>query len=828
MQTSLLARLGAYFALEDAPNLRERVYEALCLVSALITFLVIIPVNALQALPVSVNAASLGFGGASMGLWLLARRGRRYPTALILALLLLLGATWFPNAGTDGSIPFYFFIPVCCAALLFDGRRMWVLVLLVLAEAMGLVVLETMRPDLVTPFASPHDRTVDVLTGILVSGLSVVLVIRLAALGYRRERERLRVALKSLAETEERFSEIFRSSPDALYIFEPHGRGLLDINDGFTRLTGWTRDAAVGRTGAELGLWVDEEDRQRMYALLSRGGSASGFICRFRSKEGRVFWGSTSVAYVQYGATRAVLMTTRDVTELIESQHAVAESRAQLSTLVNSTDDPIWLVDADEFRLTLFNASFAAMAQLHLRRAPVVGMLLDELLPVSAAGEWRGFYHRVLDEGPFTIEYTIPRQDQVFLHSFSPVRVDGRVTGIAVFGRDITERKRADAERERMELQLFEAQKMESLGRLAGGVAHDFNNMLAGIMGYADLLLHQEEDPGRRHDLEAIIQAASRSAELTSKLLAFGRRGRNIVEAVDLNAIVRESLAMLRPTFGEGLSVDLHLDTTWFVDADPAQMNQLMVNLCINANDAMPHGGRLCIRTRDARFAQAPNPDLPPGEYVELIVEDTGVGMSDEVRQRIFEPFFTTKVDDAAPGTGLGLSTVYGIVHLYRGAIDVQSTPGHGARFVVLLPKGILAPAMREVPPPNGTGAGLVLIVEDEPLLRRFASTALVRLGYRTLTANDGDEATEIFRARHTSLTGVLLYLRMPRKNGRDTFLAMRDIDPSVPILICSGYGDNEEAQGLISLGARGLLPKPYRVSDLADQMTRLTRVAQG
>jgi two-component system, cell cycle sensor histidine kinase and response regulator CckA len=201
---------------------------------------------------------------------------------------------------------------------------------------------------------------------------------------------------------------------------------------------------------------------------------------------------------------------------------------------------------------------------------------------------------------------------------------------------------------------------MDSLGSLAGGVAHDFNNMLGGIMGYTDLLMAGEPDPARQEQLKAILQAATRSSELTRKLLAFARRGKNIVESVDLNAAVRESMAMLMPSLGHDVATTLKLQAAHHVDADPTQLNQVIVNLCINAAEAMPEGGTLVVGTGDVVLDATSSMlwDLKPGPYVELTVTDSGVGMTDKVRQRIFEPFFTTKDGGTASGTGLGLPTV--------------------------------------------------------------------------------------------------------------------------------------------------------------------------
>jgi len=821
----LASRFGAYFLPDNPHDLRERFYEGLCLVAAVLSIGVVLPVNAAQSLPVTINVALTIFGGLSAWLWVLARRGHTFPGLFLVAQLGVLGVGWFPNAGSHGSVPYYFFVPLCYSILLFDGVRAWAFCALVLAEPIGLTVLEHQVPGLLTPFQSERDRLIDISTGLVVSGVTCSLIIWMAVTSYRRERQRLRVALDALTRSEDRFEKMFQVNPDAVFLFDAEKGTFTDVNHGFTQLTGWRREDTMNRTATDLGLWVDLSARDQFQDAVQSSRTVHSFRARFRRRSGEIFWGSVSLSLVEDDGRILALATTRDITGQVNAERENAESRAQLSTLINSTDDMIWLVEPTAFRLTLFNRAFSQKHEADLGVAPRLGLAPEDFLPPALAEEWRGFYRRALDEGAFTIEYTLPGTDSFTLHSFSPVRAADRTVGVAVFGKDITERRHDQEQREHMELQVAEAQRMESLGRLAGGVAHDFNNMLGGIMGYADLLLQDEDDQQRRQDLEAILQAATRSAELTRKLLAFGRRGRNIVEAVDLNAILQDSAAMLRPSFRPDVVVSIEPECSWSIDADPSQMNQLVVNLCVNGNEAMPEGGWLRLRTSDVHLDAGASGALPPGDYVELTVSDTGIGMPDEVRARIFEPFFTTKVRGSSPGTGLGLSTVYGIVHLHHGSIDVISAPGEGTTFVVRMPKGVLDPrAPSDDTRAAGRGHGLVLVVEDEPLLRRFAREALGKLGYDTVTAVDGEEGVAIFAERHGELAGVLLDLKMPRKDGRETFLAFRELNPTVPVLICSGYGDNEEAQGLISLGARGLLPKPYRLNDLAEQLSSFSR----
>ena len=820
--TQAIQRFGALFVPDAARELREQFYKVLCLVSALLTFALVIPTNVLQHMTLTATALAAVFGALSFALWAAARRGRYYPLVFLVALLVALNLEWVPNGGSFGSTPFYFFVPLCYVVFLFEGARRWVLTSVVLGNALALMGGEWLHLFRAAAFIDDADRYAGLMIGLIVSGFACTMTIWLVVAGYRRERERLGVTVDALTQSEARFARMFQVNPDALLLQDFETRRFVDVNEGFARLSGWTRDETVGRTTDELALWVDQAERQRMVSTFMTERLVQGFVAQFRRKDGRRLWCSLSAGMLEYGGTHVLLMAARDVTEQITAQREVAESRAVLSTLFNSTDDLVWLVDPTTLALTAFNAAFAATVRQGLGIEPRLGRPIADFVPPDHVEEWHTLYRRALDESHFTLEYPVPGTDTVMLHSFSVIRHDGRATGIAVFGKDITEMKKAEARREQMEFQLLEAQKMESLGSLAGGVAHDFNNMLGGIMGYADMLLADETDPQKREDLEAILQAANRSAELTRKLLAFGRRGKNIVEATDLNAIVREALAMLRPTIRADLEVEPDLAATWTVDGDPAQLSQVVVNLCINANEAMPGGGHLRVRTRNVPASGGTDAQGAGQDMVELEVSDTGVGMTDEVRARLFEPFFTTKTRGRAPGTGLGLPTVYGVVHMHHGTIDVTSAPGQGAVFTIRLPRGTLVAKAPQAPAAHPTGRGRILVVEDEPLLRKLAANALGKLGYDAITAADGEEGIEQFRLHHETLRGVLLDLKMPRKNGREAFMVFREIDAAVPVLICSGFGDNEEAQGLITLGAKGLLPKPYRIAQLGEMLSRL------
>jgi nitrogen-specific signal transduction histidine kinase len=380
---------------------------------------------------------------------------------------------------------------------------------------------------------------------------------------------------------------------------------------------------------------------------------------------------------------------------------------------------------------------------------------------------------------------------------------------------DITERKLLEA-------QLRQAQKMEAVGRLAGGIAHDFNNLLTAITGYADLALSdlREGDP-MRQDMEEILRAAHRAAELTRQLLAFSRQQVLAPRVLDLNEVVQSVDKMLRRLVGEDVELlSVLAPGLGHVKADPGQLEQVIVNLAVNARDAMPTGGKLTIETADAELAETRVRDLatvPAGRYVMLAITDSGTGMDEETKARIFEPFFTTK--EQGKGTGLGLATVYGIVKQSGGFIWLYSEPGHGTTFKIYLPRvegaaDALAPPVGTAEVPRGTET--VLIVEDEEAVRALAKTALTRKGYRVLEAANGGEALLRCESEQAPIHLLVTDVVMPGLGGADLAQRLAPLRPDMKVLFISGYADRAAARhGTIQPGA-AYLEKPFSLEALA------------
>ena len=506
---------------------------------------------------------------------------------------------------------------------------------------------------------------------------------------------------------------------------------------------------------------------------------------------------------------------------------ALHTSEQRYRLLFDASPLPIYVADLTTYRLLAVND--AAVMQYGWSRAELTERTLLELRPPSERLRFLAAA-RALDEAQVFNERA---NAGVWRH----LRKDGSTIDVEVFtaiteyeGRparlsipvDVTARRRAEQALQESQEQLRRSQKMEALGRFAGGIAHDFNNLLTGILGYCDLAL-ADLAPGapEREDFEAIRAAAQRAAALTGQILGFSR-GR-VVQAVplDLNDVLAELEPMLARVIGEHIRLETHRAYDLApVLADPGQLEQVVLNLALNARDAMPDGGTLSILTRNERVeAHDPaHPGVPAGEWVVLELADTGVGMDAETQARIFEPFFTTK--ERGQGTGLGLATVYGIVRQAGGAVRVRSTPGEGSSFTLYLPRTEAAREARrleESPAPAARGGGeTVLLVEDEDAVRAIARETLARWGYRVLLAPDGSAALTLARRHHEPIDLLLTDVVMPGLHGRALAEALQRDRPTLRVLFMSGYTEDEVLHRGVSTEALAFIAKPFTPDALA------------
>ena len=497
---------------------------------------------------------------------------------------------------------------------------------------------------------------------------------------------------------------------------------------------------------------------------------------------------------------------------------AMAESEGRFRALFERTLDGLVLIDLPDGVVLDANPAFQKTLGYSLeemRGKPIWELHPGELRD-RVRRRWPGFSPSIQFQRGQTVSFEgrDGRQIHVEMSAFT-LDLGGRRV-LAVSTRDVTEKRL-------LEEQVRQAQKMEAIGTLAGGIAHDFNNILGAILGYASFIKKglAPEDP-LRSDAETIESAALRGADLTRQLLAFARGGRYELRPTDVNSVIREVIKLLGRTLDKSIIVEPALDPGLLaIEADRGQIQQLLLNLCINASEAMPGGGLLTVRTENAVLDEATahrEIGRPPGDYVLLTVTDTGHGMAPETLERLFEPFYSTKKNQ--PGrkhTGLGLAVVFGIVKGHNGGIRVDSEPGRGSSFRVWLRanRNVKEAVETAVDSVDARGEETILVVDDEATLRALLKRALSDVGYRVLTASNGSEAVEIFRMCSAQVGLVVLDMVMPGMSGKRTFEALREIRPDVRVFIASGYSEQGDAREILDAGALGFIQKPFHLSEI-------------
>ncbi|MFC1553600.1 PAS domain S-box protein [candidate division KSB1 bacterium] len=505
---------------------------------------------------------------------------------------------------------------------------------------------------------------------------------------------------EALEQSEEKFRLSFKTNPDAISISKMDGI-FIEINEGFTSLTGYTEEDVIGKSSIDLNIWDRKQDRELLVNKLKYAGKISNFETVFLNKSGE---------------KRICIMS---------------------SSIININDEP-------------------------------------HLLSIT---------------------------------------------------KDITESKKALEEKHRLERQFHQAQKMESIGRLAGGIAHDFNNILTSIMGYSELLKMKFSDEGTIEGQAAsvILKGTERAAHLTKQLLGFARSGKFEQKPLNLNNIIQDTLKVAEKIFEKKiiLKEDYQKDLNNII-GDSNQLDQVLTNLFINAKDAMPDGGELFIKTENILINESYEEyysEMINGDYIKILVKDTGTGISKDNMDHIFEPFYTTK--EKGKGTGLGLASVYGIVKNHAGYIYCQSVPGKGTEFSLYFPitdkkskTEISAVELKE-------GNETILIVDDEENVRNLGRDILTNLGYNIITAEDGYEAIRIFKDKFKTIDLVILDMIMPKLDGKDTFRELKKIDQDVAVVLSSGYSKKDQSEEIINSGIKGFLQKPFRIHEISEMINK-------
>jgi PAS domain S-box-containing protein len=626
----------------------------------------------------------------------------------------------------------------------------------------------------------------------------------------------------STGHTEQRLRAVVETAVDGVILIDARGTVLM-FNPACERLFGYKADEVIGRNVKMLmpephrfqhDTFLDNYHTTGERKIIGIGREVVG-----KRKDASVFPMDLSVGESKEGEHPIYVGVIRDLTERKEAEKALRDSAARLTALVNTAVDGVILIDATGTVL-MFNPACERLFGYHAEE--VMGQNVKMLMPAPYRDEHDGYlgnYHRTGERKIIGIgrEVVGQKKDGTTFPmdlSVGQAKQDNQSLFVGLI-HDLTERKRTEE-------QLVQAQKMEAVGQLSGGIAHDFNNLLTVIMGNAEALSIRLK---ARDDLQSladgIVNAAERGAELTQRLLAFSRRQMLRPDAIDCGLLVEEMQRLLRRTLREDVDLKIHLPAhPMLALADRAQLESAILNLALNAQDAMPEGGVLTLTITEEELEQGifgPDADVRPGLYVAISVTDDGTGMTPEVRERVFEPFFTTK--EVGKGSGLGLSMVYGFVRQSNGHVTIYSEEGLGTTVRIFLP--IADPSMRRAVQaiqtrPIPRGEEIVLIVEDDAYVREHAINSLEGLGYRIMVASDGREALAILQA---GARPAMLFtdIVMPGgMSGWDLVRAARELLPALKVLYTSGYPlETLTNRGLLG-GSERLLNKPYRVADLA------------
>jgi len=686
------------------------------------------------------------------------------------------------------------------------------------------VLVRTDRSDIVDPI-----RTVLWKWGVTGVGVLLPLVGLLfwTAERLRKECAQAREENRRAAFAEAKFRGVLESAPDAIVIATADG-GISLVNRRAEEMFGYDRSDLLDQP---IEILVPERFREK-HAAQREGYVASprsrpmgvGVNLFGRRRDGREFPVEIALSPVDTEEGRFVIAAIRDITELKEAERALLESEMLLRTIIETEPECVKLVDRQGMVLRMNQAGLAMLEA----DAPeqVFGRCIYEFVDPEyrrafmecAEGVFRG-ESRALEFEAVGLKgarrwletHAVPLRDHA-----------GQTVALLGVARDITDHKRAEQALRKKEEQLRQSQKIEAIGQLTGGIAHDFNNLLTVINGYSTMTLQSlKADDPLRPNLAQIKEAGERAASLTQQLLAFSRKQVLEPKVLDLNAVVTNIDRMLRRVIGEHIDLALALKPgLGRVKVDPGQIEQVIMNLAVNARDAMPKGGRLTIETTDVELNQdyvRGHVGARPGAHVMLAVSDTGCGMDKETQARIFEPFFTTK--EKGKGTGLGLATVYGIVKQSGGSIWVYSEPGRGTTFKIYLPR-VEGPAEGTKPGPDSLstprGSETILLVEDEAGVRELVRRILVAHGYTLLTAGRGDEAFQVCGRHEGPIHLLMTDVVMPGMSGRTLADRLTALYPNVKVLYMSGYTDAAIARnGELEEGAM-FLQKPFTPQALA------------
>ncbi len=656
--------------------------------------------------------------------------------------------------------------------------------------------------------------------------------------GSTRDISLRKKAQDSLKKSEEEYRLLLSSMNDVVVRVSPEGN-ILYVSPSIIEFGRYDPEGEIGSDVSNY--FADEEDLVRGLHLLeaifeSKKGGRFEFL--FKPKTGEPFYVENSYIPI-IGDNNEVVeiqLVMRDITERKKVENALKESEKKLSDLLNNTRLLMWAFDGKYF--SYLNDEWYHYSGQDLALPRTVERWTEVVHPDDIDAAWRIWKENMEAKVEHDNYFRLRRKDGVYRDFYShavPIfNGDGSFKHLQGFSVDITEQKLAEEEVKKKEAQLQRSQKMESVGILAGGIAHEFNNLLFVVSGIAELLLIDAVS-GTKSNLKEIVNATQRGSKLVRQLLAFSRKAETDFLRVILNTEINKMETMLNQLLPRMIKIDLDLDPDLNpVKAGPGQLEQIIMNLSTNAQDAMPEGGLLTIKTENGEFSFEEHRDwtagLPYGKCVILTVSDTGLGMDKKTKEHIFDPFFTTK--EIGKGTGLGLSVIYGIIKGHQGHIVCESEPGAGTTFKVFFPVAVdenkisIARKKKVKQLPKGTET--LLIVDDEEGVVHVLETMVRRLGYTSFSTNCGEAALELYTEKHNEIDLILLDLGMPGMGGKKCLEKLIEFDKNVKVVIASGYSEEGQICDEIDAGARGYVVKPFKIDVISKKIRDVLDGRQG
>lgn len=816
----------------DAPSLQIRIFRLTCAATFVLTGFFIVPMNLVQNMSPVLHAASVLFTLLGLACYLESRRGRNHIVGYLVGALLLLDVAWFACGGSEGSVTYYLLAILLLVKVVFPNRLGWLGVAMVLLNTAGLFLLERAFPAWVFPFPTPLDRLLDHVTGLLACGLAIAAVAHVIHNSYGSEQRRLKELAERLKASDENYRAIFDSTSDALFVHAMDGR-LIDVNAQACAMFGARREELLAANFAQF------SEGEAPYSMadaaakvqLAAAGQPQVFEWRSKRADGQLFWSEVALRAGELGGERRVIASVRDV-----------EARKEATELLRRNEERLRLAMA---------ASAQGWYEMNVQTGE--GVSSPEYVRIigydpanfrTSLSEWMESVHpddreRLIREYRECIAsgqtHTMDYRRKTKSGAWKWIRSVGRIAEYDEEGRplrmygthaDITDRKELEA-------QLLRSQRLEAVGTLASGVAHDLNNILTPVVMASGILKEKLTNPADRELMTMLDTGGRRGAAIVRQLLAFSRNLAQARMPVDLWALLRETLPMVRATLPPTVKVVEAGAGEGFVHADATQLQQVVMNLCVNARDAMPQGGTLTLALGREVLTERGHGDAPSpksGKYLVLTVADSGGGIAPEILEKIFDPFFTTKTS----GTGLGLASVHGIVRAHHGVVRVESQLGRGTVFRVYLPEmdstsaletlaapvQSLVPNSRESLPASARGRCL-LLVDDDRVVQTAIRRRLEIEGFEVLVAGNGIEALRVMEQSRARIGLVVTDFTMPEMDGPTLAPLLRKMAPTVPIIGISGRDQESRRAELRELGFSEIMNKPFEAAELIAAVRR-------